>query len=88
VHVFNLVVVEVALVDAVQALNVGVALLLKGRPVEGRRLLDVEPVGLALVYGLGQGGRVEGDLFRYAAIFQKNDTWSAQASTTQFCIIR
>jgi hypothetical protein len=69
VHVLDLVVVQVALIDAVQPLDVGVSLLLESGPVEGRRLLDAKPVGLALVYRLGDGGRVEGDLFGYTAGF-------------------
>lgn len=67
VDVLDLVVGQVALVDAVEALHVGVALRLERGPVEGRRLLDAEAVGLALVYGLGDGSGVEGDLFGYAA---------------------
>lgn len=67
VEVLDLVVVEVALVDAVEALDVGVALVLEGRPVEGGRLGDGEAVRLGLVDRLGDGGGVEGDLFGDAA---------------------
>lgn len=69
VDVLDLVGGQVALVDAVESLHVGVALRLERGPVEGGRLLDLEAVILALVYGLGDGGGVEGDLFRYAASF-------------------
>ncbi len=67
VHVLDLVVGEVALVDAVEAVDVGVALLLEGGPVEGRRLLHAEAVRLGLVEGLGDGGGVEGDFLGDAA---------------------
>lgn len=63
VKVLDLVVDEVSLVDSVESLDVGVALVLECRPVEGGRLLDREAVGLGLVDGLGNGGGVEGDLF-------------------------
>lgn len=62
VEVLNLVIDEVSLVDSVESLDVGIALVLKCRPVEGSCLLDGEAVGLGLVDGLGQGGGVEGDL--------------------------
>ncbi len=67
VDVLDLVVGQIPLVDAVQPLHVGVPLLLKTRPVERCCLLDAEPVGLALVYGLCDGGGVEGDLFWHTA---------------------
>lgn len=67
VEVLNLVVAEVALVDAVEALDVGVALGLEAGPVEGRSLLDGEAVGLGVVDGFGNGGSVEGDLFGNAS---------------------
>jgi hypothetical protein len=70
-HVLDLVVVEVALVDAVEAVDVGVALVLEGRPVEGRRLLEVEAIRLGLVDRLGNGGGVEGDLLGDAAVETK-----------------
>lgn len=58
VDVLDVVVVEVALVDAVEALDVGVALVLEGGPVEGCGLADGEAVRGGFVYGLGHGGRV------------------------------
>lgn len=45
-EVLDTVVLEVALVDAVEALDVCVALGLEGGPVEGSGFLDVEAVGL------------------------------------------
>lgn len=63
-QVLNLVVEEVALVDVIQALDVGVALVLEGRPVEGRRLLQAEAVGLGLVKGLGYRSGVESYFLR------------------------
>lgn len=62
VEVLDLVVGEVSLVYSVESLDVGIALVLECRPVEGRCLLDRETVGLGLVDGLGNGGGVEGDL--------------------------
>lgn len=63
VQVFDRVLVEVALVDAIEALDVGITLGLEGRPVEGSRLLYGETVCLGVVDGLGEGGSVEGNLF-------------------------
>ncbi|PMB66771.1 Elongation factor 1-gamma 1 [Beauveria bassiana] len=67
VKIFDLVVAEIALINAIEALDVSVALLLKGIPIKGRRVLDGEAVGLGVVDGLGNGGGVEGDLFRNAS---------------------
>jgi hypothetical protein len=58
--VFDLVVGEIALVDAVQPEDVGVTLLLEGAPVERGGFLYVEAVRFGLVDRLGDGGGVEG----------------------------
>ena len=49
VDVFNLVVLEVLLVDAVQSSDVSVALVLEGCEVKRRYLVDVETVCLGFV---------------------------------------
>ncbi|KAI6757627.1 hypothetical protein HG531_003452 [Fusarium graminearum] len=58
VYVIDLVVVEVSLVNTVQALDVSVTLGLEGGPVEGSCLLDGEAIGFGIVDGLGKGGSV------------------------------
>lgn len=55
---FDLVVAEVALVNAIEALDVGVALVLESRPVEGGSLLDREAIGFGVVNGLGNSGSI------------------------------
>lgn len=67
-EVLDLVIAQVALVDAVEALDVGVALVLEVVPVEGGGLLDGEAVGFGVADGLGEGGGVVGDLFRNASV--------------------
>jgi hypothetical protein len=67
VDVLDLIVVQIALVDAVEALDVGIALVLERGPVEGSRLLDGEAVCFAIVDSLGEGSGVECDLFGDAA---------------------
>ncbi len=61
-EVLDLVVVQVAFVDAIEALDVGVTLVLESRPVKGRRLLNGEAIGLGVMDGLGNGRGVKGDL--------------------------
>jgi hypothetical protein len=68
VEVFDLVVLQVLLVDSVQALDVGVTLVLEGGPVEGSGLLDGETVGLGLVDGFLDGGGVPGDLLGHTPV--------------------
>jgi len=63
VYVFDLLVGEIALVNAVEALDVGVALVLERGPVEGGGLLDIEAICFCLVNGLGDKCGVVGDLF-------------------------
>jgi hypothetical protein len=67
VHVLDLVVGEVALVDAVEAEDVGVAPFLEGGPVEGGGFFYAEAVRLGFVDRLGDGGGVEGDFLGDAA---------------------
>jgi hypothetical protein len=67
VHVLDLVVGEVTLVDAVEPEDVGVALLLECGPVEGGGFFYVEAVRLRVVDRLGDGGGVEGDFLGDAA---------------------
>ncbi|KAH6610290.1 Elongation factor 1-gamma 1 [Trichoderma cornu-damae] len=55
VQVVDLVVGEIPLVDAVEPLDVGVALGLEGGPVKGRRVRHGEAVVLGVVDGLGEG---------------------------------
>jgi hypothetical protein len=64
VEVLDLVVVEIALVDAVKALDICITLGLECGPVEGGGLLDGEAVSFRVVDGLGEGRSVEGDLLR------------------------
>lgn len=45
VEIFNFVILEVLLVDAVQPSDVGIALVLKGGPIEGSGRFDGEAVG-------------------------------------------
>ena len=66
-QVLDLVVIQVALVDAVEALDVGVALVLEVVPVERSRLLNGEAVGFGVVDGFGEGGGVVCDLLGNAA---------------------
>lgn len=58
VEVLDAVVLEISLVDAVEALDVGVSLVFEGRPVEGSGFLDVEAIGLGIVDSLGESGGV------------------------------
>lgn len=58
--ILDIVLFKVALVDAVQALDVGIALSLERGPVEWCGLFDRETVGFGLVDGLGDGGGVPG----------------------------
>lgn len=67
-QIFNLVLVQVSLVDTVQSLDVGVPLILKVGPVEARMFLDVEAVGLGLVYRLVDRGSVPGNFLGYATV--------------------
>ena len=67
VDVLDLVVVEVPLVDAVQPLDVGVALLLEGAPIEGRALINRKAIGGGFLDRLGDGGGVPGYFLRDAA---------------------
>lgn len=67
-NVFDLVVGEVSFVDAIEALDVRIALVLEGSPVEGSCLLDRKPVGLGFVDGLGESSGIEGDLFGNAPV--------------------
>lgn len=62
-----MVVVQVTLVDAIEPLDVGVALVLESFPVEGGGLRYAEAVRLGLVDRLGDGGGIEGDLLGNAA---------------------
>jgi hypothetical protein len=62
VEVLNLVVVKVAFVDAVEALDVGVTLRLECGPVEGSGLLDGESVSFRVVDSFGECRGVESDL--------------------------
>ena len=71
VNIFDLVVSEVALIDAVETGNIGVALVLEGSPVEGSSLLEAEAVVLGLVNGFGNESGVEGDLLGYATVEQR-----------------
>lgn len=64
---FNVVVAEVLLVDAVQALDVCVTLGLECVPVEGGRFGEREAVSLGLLERFGQCCRVPGDLLGNAA---------------------
>jgi hypothetical protein len=59
---------QVLLVDSVQALDVGVTLVLEGGPVEGGSFLDGETVGLGLVDGFLDGGGVPGDLLGHTTM--------------------
>lgn len=79
VEVFDFVVVEVTLVDAIEAFNVIVSLVLEGLEVERGGLFDVETVSGGLVEGFGDGGGVPGNLFGDA---------STIPSTTIFRLIR
>jgi len=76
VDIFDLIVGEVALVDAVQTLDVGVTLGLERGPVKRSSLLDIEAVGFGVMDGLGDGGGIEGNLLGDAAT-----TPSAKAKT-------
>ncbi|KAB8606239.1 hypothetical protein FH972_025869 [Carpinus fangiana] len=67
VDVFDLVLVQVALVDAVQSANISVTLLDEFRPVKGRGLLDREAVSLCGVDCLPDRSGIPGDLLRHTA---------------------
>ena len=63
------IVVEVFLVDAVQSLDVGVALGFEGAPVEGGGFLHGETVGFCVVAeGFGDRGRVPGYFLWYTTL--------------------
>ena len=62
VDVFHFVVVEIALVDAVEAGHVGVSFVFECVPVEGGRDLNREPVRFGLMDGFSDGGSIPGDL--------------------------
>lgn len=63
VNVFDLVILQVLLVDAIQTLDVGVALVLEGGEIKGGRLADREAVCLGLLDGFGNGCGVVCHLF-------------------------
>jgi hypothetical protein len=73
VEVFDLVVLQVLLVNSVQTLDVGVTLVLEGGPVEGSSLLDGETVGLGLVDSFLDGGGVPGDLLGHTSTVMISD---------------
>ena len=64
---FDFVVTKVFGVDAIEPLNVGIAFVLEGCPVEGCGFFDGEAIGFSLVESLGDRSRIPGDLFGDAA---------------------
>ena len=61
VDVFDFIIVEILLVDSVETPDVGVALVLEGRPVKGGSGFDREAIGFGFMDGFGNGSGVPGD---------------------------
>jgi len=66
-QMLNLILVQVVLVDAIQSLDVVVALLLEVGPVKVGDPTNLEAVCLCVFEGLGNRSRVPGDFLRHAA---------------------
>lgn len=67
VDVLDFVILEVFFVDAVEAFDVGVPLVLEGLPVKGGGLVDGESVCAGFVDGVGDGSCIPGDFLGDAA---------------------
>ena len=87
VEVLNLVVVQVLLVDAIEALDVSVTLVLEIRPVERRSVLDAEAVRLAIVDGLCDRSRIPGDFLGHTAHVHACTSNSLVLDSNNFCAV-